>query len=442
MSVSDFANFIDLTPEEKRKIINKLFNLQDLDNYLSLCNNIIKQKTDEISKYETIIETNNETIKTLKQNIISIKRSGVIDRENEIKKLEESKNSKKEPFLKLKSNITDYDKKIIELEKQRQDFENRNKIKNDKLIELKIELKNINEKLKIYKSGKCPLCGTNLEDEKHKHDLTNITTSKKEKSEEYKKTNNENNDILLKLTQISNKKETLRKQKTNSKNKLNSLIFDLKGITKKIAELKNIDENTLTIEEIEKNINELKEKNNKNINKVKELEDYVNTYNELKNVFSTDGIRKSIINNIIKPINVNLKEILDDMNSTYNIKISENFNVKIFERLTNEIDTETLSMGESKKINIAIALSYLRLILKFRKLNILFLDEVFSSMEPDNVEYTLNVLKKLTKEFNLNIIILDPKVYFTDDTAIGYDYFDRVLKIDKKMSFTSIKELG
>jgi DNA repair exonuclease SbcCD ATPase subunit len=97
-------------------------------------------------------------------------------------------------------------------------------------------------------------------------------------------------------------------------------------------------------------------------------------------------------------------------------------------------------MGESKKINIAIALSYLKLILKFRKLNILFLDEVFSSMEPENVEYALKILKKFSKEFNLNIIILDPKVYFTDDSNFGYNYFDRILKISKKMSFSIIEE--
>ena len=51
MSVSDFANFIDLTPDEKRNIINKLFNLQDLDNYLTLSNGLIKQQNEEKIKY-------------------------------------------------------------------------------------------------------------------------------------------------------------------------------------------------------------------------------------------------------------------------------------------------------------------------------------------------------------------------------------------------------
>jgi hypothetical protein len=60
-------------------------------------------------------------------------------------------------------------------------------------------------------------------------------------------------------------------------------------------------------------------------------------------------------------------------------------------------------------------------------------------MEPENVEFTLKVLKDFTKEFNLNIIILDPKVYFTDNSFL-LTYFDRIIKIYKKMSFSTIEE--
>jgi DNA sulfur modification protein DndD len=441
MSVSDFANFIDLTPEEKRKIVNKLFNLQNLDDYLSLSNNIIKQKNEEKLKYETIIETNNQTIKTLTQNIITIKRSGKIDREKEIENLEIQINSKKEPYIELKKDIEKYTTKLSLLENQRQDLENSKKIIEKDIFELKVEIKNIEEKLKVYKSGTCPVCNTILTDETHLHDLSNIEDKNKEYREKLQNMENSKNDLTLKLTQISNQKNSASNLKNSKIRELNNLVYELKSLTKKIAELKDIDENTLSIDEINKNIEDLKNKNEINKNKIDDIDKYIEIYIELKDVFSNNGIRKSIINNITKPINVNLKEILDDMNSSYNIKISENFNVKIYERMINEIDTETLSMGESKKINIAIALAYLKVILKFKKLNVLFLDEVFSSMEPDNVEYALNVLKKISKEFNLNIIILDPNVYFTNASSVGIDYFDRIIKIDKKISFSIINEI-
>jgi len=439
MSVSDFANFIDLSPEDKRNIINKLFNLQDLDSYLSLSSGLIKQSNEEKIKYNSMLELNNETIQTLNQNIITIKRSGVLDKEKEISNLEIEKESKRDPYINSKKDISILEKKLIDMEKQRQDIENqKNNLYND-ILEIKVEFRSVEEKLKVYKSGVCPVCSTNLKDENHIHDLSSINSKYLEYGEKIKNMENSKNDLLLKLTQISNQKESLSKQKYNTTSQLNNLIYELKIITKKISDLKTT-EKDISVDELIRNIEDLKLKNIENENKIFEIDNNIKIYEELKDVFSNKGIRKSIIRNIVKPINVYLKDMLDELKSPYSVKIDEEFNVNIYERLTNIVHPESLSMGESKKINIGIALSYLKLILKFRKLNVLFLDEVFSSMEPENVEYALKVLKNFTKEFNLNIIILDPKVYFTDTSAFGFSYFDRIIKIYKKLTFSTIEE--
>ena len=46
------------------------------------------------------------------------------------------------------------------------------------LLELKMELKNINEKIDVYKSGTCPTCDTKLNDKEHKHNLEDIENQK------------------------------------------------------------------------------------------------------------------------------------------------------------------------------------------------------------------------------------------------------------------------
>ena len=238
MSVSDFANFIDLTPDEKRNIINKLFNLQDLDNYLTLSNGLIKQQNEEKIKYETIIETNNQTINTLNQNIISIKRSGILNKEDELKKSEIEKESKREPYLKLKLDISNCDIKLKDLEKKRADLENQKNILYNEILEIKVEVRSIEEKLKVYKSGICPVCSTNLTDEEHLHDLSDITSKYSDFREKLQNLENSKNDLILKLTQISNEKDSISKQKYNSNSQLNSIVYELKSITKKISDLK------------------------------------------------------------------------------------------------------------------------------------------------------------------------------------------------------------
>lgn len=438
MSVSDFANFIDLTPIEKRKIINKLFNLQDLDNYLSLSNSLIKNLSEEKEKYQRIFNNNIETIKTLRNNIEKIKNSNVIDKDKEIKKLNIEKESKREPYLTLKKKVSDIEQEIVNMEKNKQDMENKRSVINNEIIEIKIELKSINEKIMVYKSGTCPVCDSNLK-VGHKHNLEDILKVYGELNTKYRELNDKKDKLTLEITKIYNQKQSSHNKKNTTRNEYNNVVYDLKNIAKEISKIKHTKEET-PIGDLEKNANDLEITNIENNKKIKTIEDKIKIYSDLKEVFSTSGVRKSIIKNIVKPINVYLKEILDDLKSIYTIKIDEEFNVKIFERLTLEIHPESLSMGESKKINIAIALSYLKLILKLRNLNIIFLDEVFSSMEPDNVEYTLLILKKFTKEFNLNILILDPKVYFKEENDFGAEHFDRIIKITKEINFSTITE--
>lgn len=442
MSVSDFANFIDLSHEDKRNIVNKIFNLKDLDNYLSLCNAKIKQFNEEKDKYYTIIKTNIQNIKSLNLNITSIQNSETYDKEQEILQLETEKESKREPYILLKNKLDSYQSIIDKLDKVILDLNNNKNTTSNEIIDIRVELKSLNEKITIYKSGICPMCNSDLNNHEHLDVLSDITNISNNLTRQYTKLEKNINNLTLEINEKINEKNNILNEKLKISSDYNNIKYDLKNITKKISELKeynNSNEN-ISIIELSKNIKDLKNKNTENKNKIDKLDEEIKIYNELKLVFSTNGIRKNIISNITKPLNIHLKDMLIDLKSPYNIKIDDDFNVNIYERFLLNVDPESLSVGESKKVNIAIALSYLKLILKYRKLNIIFLDEVFSSMEPEHVELALKVLKDLTKEFNLNIIILDPNVYFRDSSSFGYNYFDRIIKITKNLNFSTINE--
>jgi len=439
MSVSDFANFINLKPEEKRQIVNKLFNLQELDNYLSITKDTIKNNNGLLEKYKITIDTNNETINSYKSNIKNIKKSGIIDKEKEIKVLKKELQSKKEPYIKLKERNTIIINDLKIIQNKFQDFENQKSIITQEILELKMELKNINEKINVYKSGICPTCDTKLNDSKHKHNLKDIENQKNNILSDFKIKNDEKDNLILKTTKLSNQRDSKIKEKNENIVKYNSIIYELKAINKKIIQLKE-KEDTISIDEIKKNITELEKQNLQYIGKISKLTENISLYKNLQDIFSTKGIRKTIIKNIVTPLNVYLKDILDELNSKYSVKLDEEFNATIYERMINEVYGETMSVGETKKINIAIALSYLKLILKISKLNILFLDEIFSSMKPSNVELVINILKTFVEKYKINIVIVDPEVYFTENSDLGINYFDRIIKIKQEMNFSTIKD--
>jgi len=155
-------------------------------------------------------------------------------------------------------------------------------------------------------------------------------------------------------------------------------------------------------------------------------------YESLNELFSMTGLRKSMIQNIVKPINKYLAEYLEDMDSSYRVELNDEFDADIYERYVNKVHPESLSRGEARKVNIAIALSYLEIIRRIRKNNILFLDEVFDGIDMDNVDVLLRTMKKFAKKYNMNIIVVN-------HSPVDLDLFDRIISIDKK-TFSMIKD--
>ena len=78
-------------------------------------------------------------------------------------------------------------------------YRQKNNLYND-ILEIKVEIRSIEEKLSVYESGVCPLCNTNLTDEIHQHDLSDINSKYEEYRERLKNTENSRNEFLLKLT--------------------------------------------------------------------------------------------------------------------------------------------------------------------------------------------------------------------------------------------------
>ena len=63
LSMNDFRNFIRLTPEDKRNLLNRLFNLEEIDMYYSINKELINQNKKEIERLTIDILSINKTLK-------------------------------------------------------------------------------------------------------------------------------------------------------------------------------------------------------------------------------------------------------------------------------------------------------------------------------------------------------------------------------------------
>jgi DNA repair exonuclease SbcCD ATPase subunit len=423
LNLSDFANFVNLDSETKRKLLNKLFDIKEIDEYFMISKDILKNSYKEKERIETIKLTKLSTIETYKENIENIKiQTGNYSNKEDIKK---EMLSHRNTFTTLKHEIKDLSITISQLSKE---IKSKNEIlegKKSKILQDDFILKHIIEKIKIFKSGICPTCDTILEKNHTKHKLEDLEKEESDKREEINTLKSEGSILLNEIKDIVSEKNGLFTELNNKNYEFNNISDILKDL-KKQYETEDV-----SINEINKNIQKLEDENKELDEKLNIILQKIKRYTGIVDYLSEKGIRKNIIGTIIEPVNKNLEFFLKEMESRHTVKLNDEFDALIKDRYMEE-DPETLSIGGARKINIAIALSYIKTILDTnRKINILFLDDVFSAVSPSNVNIMIRVLKEFARDNNINIVIVHQGSFDTN-------LFDRVINIEMKYFSTII----
>lgn len=427
LSMNDFRNFIKLTPEDKRNLLNRLFNLEEIDMYYSINKELINQNKKEIERLTMDIVSINKTLKEY-TSILKDKKNNENKESKEvlkqkIKEYKERYQSKKDEISKIDSKISDF---LIKIQ------ENKNNISSAETenIKRRTELNDINEKIKIYESGSCPYCSSDLNDEHHHNMLDELKTKKINLKEII--LNNDGLSSVFKENNIS----LIRQQRILEESK-DVLINELNDIKVKVLSLKDKIENyDDTVDNI---LSEIKEKGSNLLKEKKEKETRIillkeenETLNQLKDILSEDGVRKKIISSIIPPINETLSKLLNKINYPYTVALDDNFDAIIYDK-GDIIYNEIMSNGEIRMLSLCIAISYIEMVRKMNNINILFMDEVFQSVHKENINLILDLLKVFSKENNLNLILVHHGL-----EEVNPKIFDKIISVEKEF-FSDIK---
>jgi DNA sulfur modification protein DndD len=438
MSINDFKNFISLSNDEKQLLLDKLFNLE----VINILNGILK----DLNKNNKIrMSSLDSEIKTLDESIDSIKRSidKAIEREkqeaqlalerekediqSEIDRITNEMNSKKDNYKLLKEKIEKIKSKENELSEEL-DSEKK------QYLNTQNDIKNVQREIDLYDSGKCPTCRTDFNSD-HFISLRTVLVDKKEGFESVKV---EIEDNLTKVKERQLKLKELSDKTTNTFNDLNYLLKNYKLEIEKLVKKKESQQTTVTItpsvniQEFQNTITELEEKKSNSQEVATVCKEKEMHYKELNRILSEDGVKKAIISGIIKPINHFISENVKQMMLPFDVKLDETFTAEI-KSLGVPVEHDSLSTGETKKINISILIAYLKLIRTKKHINILFLDEVFSSIDLEGIDSILMLLKSFANDYNINIFVVHHAI-------LSEEMFDKILKINKDV-FTYIEEV-
>lgn len=420
MSIDSFKNFISLSTEEKQLLIDKLFNLEIINTLNSILKELTKSNKNKIISFESEIKTLEESIKSIQLSIEKSLEREKEDNQSEINKIKLDIESRKEEYSILKDKIQKIKEKELELS-------NELDVEKKQFIIIQSDIRSSQKDIDLYDSGKCPTCATSFYTD-HYESLKNTLVDKKSKMVLLK------NEIELNINRIKERQVKLESISEKANKSFNEITFFLKNCKKQIEQLE-IKNNTSIISssnfEFLNTISDLEEKRGISINNIsisKEKEMY---YKDLSKIFGEDGVKKIIISNIIKPINHFLSQNIKKIGLNFTVELDETFTAEI-KHLGNIIDPESLSTGEHKLTNICILISYLMLVRTKKSINVLFLDEVFSSVDLENIQKILELLKSFANEYNINIFVVHHAV-------LNNEMFDKILNINKEV-FSYIEE--
>jgi len=422
MSINDFKNFISLTNEEKQLLLDKLFNLEVINILNGILKDINKNNKLRMTSLDSEIRTLEDSIGSIQKSIEKAIEKAKENIQQEIETLTEEMNSKKEDYKLLKEKVD----KIKEKEKiltDELDIEKR------QLSNTQNEVRNVQREISLYDSGKCPTCSTDFNSDH----FISLRTTLVEKKESFESVLSEINDNITSIKSKQTKLKTIADSTTTSFNDLNYLLRNYKSQidalnTKKSKETGE----SVNVQEFQNTIGELDSKKTVSQDHITICKEKELFYKELTRVFSEDGAKKSIIAGIIKPINHFIAENIKKMGLPFDVKLDETFSSEI-KTLGSVVEHDSLSTGESKKVNIAILIAYLKLIRTKKHINILFLDEVFSSIDIEGIDSILLLLKSFANDYNINIFVVHHAI-------LNQEMFDRIIKINKEV-FSSIEEV-
>jgi DNA repair exonuclease SbcCD ATPase subunit len=161
------------------------------------------------------------------------------------------------------------------------------------------------------------------------------------------------------------------------------------------------------------------------------MEEKSNWLKILDEILGEKGVKQMAIKTILPSLNSEIMDLLSEMHLNYQVVFDEEFKATVY-HMGIEIPVQTLSTGEMKKVDFVVLIAIMKLMkIKFSSINMLFLDELFSSVDPDGIHSILKILRKVTRDLGLNIFVIN-------HAPMPHEIFDWKLEVSKTNNFSSI----
>ncbi len=416
LSINDFKSFIKMSSQDKRSIIDKIFGFH-----------VLNQMRDLLKEENRKIRDTMENLSGRLTSVESTIQSSLNEMENLANQIEQESTSKKEELQKSLETFEGLQKihneKTEEFREIESDLQSELTSTNRLVIESRTRLQEIQKKVKLYELDQCPTCQSSLDSEFHHCIKDGLIADRSSVSTQLEESNTLLSTLRDKEREMSSTKREISDKGRKIEIKINEIRRDLKVL--------NESSNDVQLQSLQRIVDNLQSEREKMETETFKNQEKNNWLRTLDEILGEKGVKQMAIRTILPSLNSEILELLGKMHLDYQVIFDEEFNATIY-HMGVEIPTQTLSTGEMKKVDFVVLIAIMKLMkMKFSSINLLFLDELFSSEDPDGVHSILRILRSVCKELGLNIFVIN-------HAPMPHEIFDWKLEVAKANNFSSI----
>jgi DNA repair exonuclease SbcCD ATPase subunit len=435
LGTTNFIPFMQLSPADRREIIEELLDIKVFSSMNVLVKDNIKTSRDAIKLLRVKEVGLEEKLELQKQFIEQIKQKDSANLQDKKDKIKKYQNLISELFAQTK----EHEEEVKTLQNKLQDY-SKASAQLKKLGSLKGKISQRIESLKenhsfFENNDVCPTCS---------QDISPVIKEKrlKESEETIEEVSSGYSDLLntirseqrkeKKFIEISQEISSLNQTISQNQSKMNQFSGLIGEIQNEINELQKVDDLQEENAKLEYFYEELHAVKNEII-QTKETSEY---YELVGNILKDGGVKTIIINKYLPLINKKINEYLRMMDLYVNFTLDSEFNETILTPTFENFSYGNFSEGQKQRINLALTFGLMSVAALKNSVNtnLLILDEILDgSMDAEGISLFLGIIRQEMKNKNIFMIShrdnLDSK-------------FDKVIVFQKKGHFTSKEEIS
>jgi DNA repair exonuclease SbcCD ATPase subunit len=416
LSINDFKSFLKMSPADKKSIIDKIFGFYVINEMRDLLKEESKSIKENMARLSGEIDGLTRTLSRTQEELQSLSEKIKEDSKDKIGDLED-KISKFSSLLEIhKEKVKEFNELDLEISGQ---LKSAYRV----LTTAKESKRTIEQKIRLYENDKCPTCTTDLSGAFHQTLKEDLNKQLNDFEDSIKSSQGDYDEALEKESSVRKEKASITEKGNRIMVNINSTKEELKKI-KSSSAIQGLDSLKRISEETRDSIQDFSQervKEDKKSEWIKKIED----------ILGDRGVKQLALKTILPSLNGNISELMESLHLPYTVTFDEDFNASVV-HMGEEISTSTLSTGEMKKVDFAVLLSVIKLMkIRFSSINLLFLDEIFSSVDPDGVYTILNTLRKICDDLGLNVFVIN-------HAPMPTEIFDYKMEIQKRNNFSDL----